>query len=182
METVSGFVLKPDFLTRDEERDLLSKIDQAEWNTTLSRRTQHYGYIYDYQNKAATQVTTPIPRWAEFIIERLLDEKLLKQRPDQMIVNEYVPGQGIFPHVDDATSFGDGIVSVSMGSDIVMDFVKQNEKRQVILKTRSVLVLHDEARYKWRHGITARKKDNGVTRMRRVSLTFRKMNRKRLLT
>ena len=103
-----------------------------------------------------------------------MEKELLKNVPDQLIINEYMPGQGIFPHIDDPVSFEDGIVSLSLESDIIMDFIRDT-KKHVMLKRRSVIVLHGDARYKWKHGITARKSDFGLKRSRRVSLTFRKM-------
>ncbi len=44
---------------------------------------------------------------------------------DQLIVNEYQPGQGISPHIDNKTLFSDIIVSLSLGSNAVMIFEKQ---------------------------------------------------------
>jgi hypothetical protein len=46
-------------------------------------------------------------------------------RPDQCTVNEYLPGQGIAPHVDTHAAFDDAILSLSMGSGIVMEFRRQ---------------------------------------------------------
>lgn len=45
---------------------------------------------------------------------------------NQLIINEYLPGQGINPHVDNPTLFSSPIVSVSLGSECVMEF--DNEK------------------------------------------------------
>lgn len=42
---------------------------------------------------------------------------------NQIIVNEYWPGEGISPHVD-KLKFADGIVSVSLGSTCAMIFRK----------------------------------------------------------
>ena len=39
--------------------------------------------------------------------------------PDQVTVNEYLPGQGIAPHVDTHSAFEDGIASLSLGSSCV---------------------------------------------------------------
>ena len=39
-----------------------------------------------------------------------------------MIVNEYEPGQGINPHIDNTNLFRDTIVSVSLGSPTIMIF------------------------------------------------------------
>ena len=92
-----------------------------------------------------------------------------------MLVNEYQPGVGISSHIDNL-QFEDGVVSLSICADIVMELVngETEMKKEGKLPRRSALVLHGPARYKWRHGIAARKKDNGIARQRRLSLTFRK--------
>ena len=121
-----------------------------------------------------------------------------------MIVNEYVPGQGINPHVDRPDVFGDCIVTISLGSDTVMTFERAAADEQaksnvndpkrvktaadkhsvdVVLKRRSVAVLTGPARYEWTHAIPARKSDGGRgagKRLRgtRVSLTFRRVVQK----
>jgi alkylated DNA repair protein alkB family protein 8 len=43
-----------------------------------------------------------------------------------------------------------------------------------VLEPKSLLVLQSDARYKWKHSIPARKKDNNIPRSKRISLTFRK--------
>ena len=54
-----------------------------------------------------------------------------------------------------------------------------NSKREIFLEPNSLLIIRDEARYDWKHGIAARKTDkyNGRTyaRNRRISATFRKV-------
>lgn len=176
---IPGLKLFESIMSVDEETALIASVDSEPWNKSLSRRTQHYGYIYDYASKSAATETTPIPPWCDFLVDRLLDMGILKVKPDQMIVNEYIPGQGIYPHVDDVRSFEDGIVSVSLASPVVMDFLqaKGPTKHELLLPRRSALALFGEARYDWRHGIATRKTDHGVKRGRRVSLTFRSMNR-----
>jgi alkylated DNA repair dioxygenase AlkB len=41
---------------------------------------------------------------------------------NQLIINEYEPGQGINPHVDNTTLFTDTVVSLSLGSEAIMNF------------------------------------------------------------
>ena len=101
---------------------------------------------------------------------------------DQVIVNEYEPGQGISNHIDCEPCFQGTIVSLSLGSGCFMDFTNKFDKTKKIpvwLAPRSIVILKDEARYEWLHGIAARKSDklNGYKhdRRRRVSLTFRKV-------
>jgi alkylated DNA repair dioxygenase AlkB len=181
---INGLLLVDNFISIEEESLLLSCIDKEKWNTLLKRRTQHYGYMYNYLSKGISAETRPIPSWCDYIIDRLLEQKILAIRPDQMIVNEYTPGQGINPHVDDTYLFEDGIVSLSLGSKVTMDLLNNrntSNKKEITLPRRSIVSFHDEARYDWRHGIAARKKDHGVKRGKRLSLTFRKVknNQKR---
>lgn len=174
---IKGLQYYDDFISDEEEKELLKSIDEQEWNTSLKRRTQHYGYIYDYNSKEAAKKTLNIPIWCNFIIERLIKREVIKNKPDQLIVNEYYPGQGIAMHTDNVKSFSDEIVSLSLGSSIIMDFKhwKTYKTEEIFLKKRSLLSLNGEARYDWGHGIKARLQDNGIVRERRVSLTFRKM-------
>lgn len=179
---IPGLQVISDFITRDEEIQLLKVVEKLPWDNSLIRRTQHYGHKYDYTSKSAVSLAPAIPKEFEYILDRLVDKGLVKERPDQLIVNEYFPGQGIFTHIDSTQYFDEGIVSISLGSDVIMDFLNNSnvsDKHDILLNRRSALVIHGDARYKWRHGITGRKSDiiNGVKRerSRRVSFTFRKM-------
>ena len=40
----------------------------------------------------------------------------------QVIINEYIAGQGINPHIDDPSQFGEWIVGISLGSHTAMNF------------------------------------------------------------
>ena len=180
---IKGVTLVENFLTPEHQAELLMLIDSGTWLTELKRRVQHFGYKYDYKARSISREmkADDLPFWIEPVVQKLLDQKLLDYRPDQLIINEYEPGQGIAAHVDCVPCFGDQIVSVSLGSAVVMDFskLKTNEKFSVILNQGSALVMQGEARYNWKHGIAARKSDmmNGkrIQRSRRVSLTFRKV-------
>ena len=91
---------------------------------------------------------------------------------DQVIVNEYNCGQGISPHIDCIPCFENTICSLSLLSSCEMIFEHENtnERKSIILEPRSLLILKDEARYKWKHSIPARKSN---IKERRVSVTFR---------
>src|SRR6266702_3390508 len=80
----------------------------------------------------------------------------------QAIVNLYRPGEGIAPHVDLLSRFGDGIVGVSLGGVVAMRFARVGGgggEYEVWLPPRSVIVLTGEARYGWTHGIPSRNRD-----------------------
>ncbi|MCB1562704.1 MAG: alpha-ketoglutarate-dependent dioxygenase AlkB [Alphaproteobacteria bacterium] len=170
---ISGLQHVPDFITEDEEQALMEAIDHQPWLSDLKRRVQHYGYKYDYKARAVADDSYlgPLPEWIEDIASRL------SFKPDQAIVNEYLSGQGISAHVDCVPCFGDTIASLSLGSGATMQFTNGQEKHDLYLEPRSLVILSGPARHDWTHAIPARKSDmvNGfkVERHRRVSLAFR---------
>ncbi|MCH8978311.1 MAG: alpha-ketoglutarate-dependent dioxygenase AlkB [Armatimonadetes bacterium] len=169
----------PDYISEEEETQLLHEIDANTWSTELSRRVQHYGYKYDYKARQIdpTMHIGDLPDWLQKLAHRLHQENRVERPPDQVIVNEYLPGQGIAPHIDCEPCFGGTIATLSLGSTAVMEFANETEKLPIVLEQRSLTVLKGDARYNWTHAIAKRKKDViercTVRRARRVSLTFR---------
>lgn len=175
---IPGLSYVDEFISLTEEKLLVEFVDSMPWNRDLKRRTQQYGFKYNYRVRDSVQKTVPIPKEFEFLIDRLMQNNLLQERPDQVIVNEYVIGQGISAHVDNPYLFKDGIVSVSLNSPAYMNFTSREDssiKKAVQLGRRSAIILKGPARYEWMHSIPMRASDYGVFRTRRVSLTFRKV-------
>ncbi len=178
---ISGLTYIPDFISAHEQDLLLSQIDQQLWLTDLKRRVQHYGYKYDYKARTVGNdaYLGPLPDWLSEISTKLHNDGIFPSIPDQVIVNEYLPGQGISAHIDCVPCFADTIASLSLGSPCVMEFSnpKTGGKKSIVLEDRSLILLFGPARYEWQHAIPARKSDiiNGIKteRARRVSLTFR---------
>ena len=184
----AGLVCYPEFLSADDEAALSDCVYAGEWLSDLSRRVQHYGYKYDYSNRRLDESACigPLPLWLTELARRiaavaagqavgLVDAR----RPlEQAIVNEYEPGQGIAPHID-RDCFGPVVATVSLGSAVDMDFSCDATGAQYVqrLEPRSLVVMHGDARWKWRHGIAKRRSDicdgHRVARQRRVSITFR---------
>ena len=117
--------------------------------------------------------TDPFPKWMDLLGENLVENGLMEEKPDQCIINEYLPGQGISRHIDCVPCFGDRIVSISLLSGCVMEFQRYEEVQELYLEPRSLVLLTGDARYKWTHCIPARKFDGARERVRRISLTFR---------
>ena len=176
-----GATLVPDVVTEAEERRILLRISQAPWMTDLSRRVQHYGYRYDYRQRGTGRhdPAAPFPRWARVIGDRLAP-LFGGRRPEQCIVNEYRPGQGIGMHADHQ-SFGDVVVSLSLAAAWTMNFRPRSQRpyvrgglatdEVVLLPRRSALVLRDAARSSYMHGIDPAA--NAGRSETRVSATFR---------
>lgn len=179
--SINGLVYKEDFLSIEEEELILSEIDHAIWDTHLKRRVQHYGYLYDYKKKNINQdlKTGELPHWLLLLERKIQTDLSLENSFDQVIINEYEPGQGISGHIDCVPCFEDVIISVSLLSSCVMQFSKNEERQEILLQPRSILLLSGEARYSWKHGIKAVKNDKWedsiIPRKRRVSVTFRKI-------
>ncbi|MDX2050518.1 MAG: alpha-ketoglutarate-dependent dioxygenase AlkB [Rickettsiaceae bacterium] len=174
---IQGLSYIPSYISSAYEEKLLKEIDDNDWNLDLKRRTQHYGYKYDYAARSvdASYYLGEMPYWAYELCSKLYSDSIFIDKPDQLIINEYMPGQGIASHIDCVPCFGDTICSLSLSSSCIMDLTHDKIKKFIILEPRSLLVLQGDARYSWKHGIAARKSDKGLKRQRRVSLTFRKV-------
>ena len=180
---IQGLKYVPKFIDKVEESFYLKSINNEPWLADIKRRVQHYGYKYDYKARSIdySMFIGELPIWAKEMAKRLFDEKYISEFPDQLIINEYQPGQGITNHVDCEPCFGDTIISISLGSSCVMDFInlRTNQKVEVLLEPGSLVVLTGEARHNWTHGIAQRKTDNfkGIKTQRRlrISMTFRKV-------
>ena len=176
-----GATYIPHFVTPATEALLAAEIDAAPWITDLKRRVQHYGYRYDYRARTVTghAYLGPLPDWLVGFGAQLRDAGWFQQLPDQAIVNEYAPGQGIAAHVDCVPCFSGTIASLSLLSSCAMRFQGRSSGEQLtnVLEPRSLLVLQGPARFDWTHAIPARKSDviegQRVPRGRRLSLTFR---------
>ncbi|MDB4430906.1 alpha-ketoglutarate-dependent dioxygenase AlkB [Pseudomonadales bacterium] len=172
---IKGLVYIPNYISVENEAYMLKTADEAVWDTTLKRRTQHYGWRYDYKARKVTQEMKlgALPHFVSRIAKSVVWNGLAMQEPDQAILNEYQVGQGIGFHIDCEPCFGDKIFSLSLGSSAVMNFKRGDTKRSILLEPRSLLMMYGDARHLWQHSIPSRKSDNGIARTRRVSVTLR---------
>lgn len=185
---VPGLYYVPNFVTAKEAKQIIKTLlSHPDWKgvtaSTKSRRVIQYGYTYSYQRGPLTSTQT-IPDEYDFIQVRMLD--LIKQHIDndftgfdQLIINEYLPGQGISGHIDHIKHFGPIIACLTLGSGIEMEFTHpKKESKSLYVAPNSLYIMSGKARYEWKHSITQRKSDyvNGQTIVRgtRYSLTFRK--------
>ncbi|CAH1635386.1 unnamed protein product [Spodoptera littoralis] len=195
-ENPKGLLLLNDFITQEEEKEFIKLFDwNPECNNLKNRLVKHFGYEFRYGSNDVdlnSPLIEKIPVECDILWKRLKEKGFNVGVPDQLTVNKYSPGQGIPSHVDKHSPFGGTILSLSLGSDIVMDW-KHHSGQYVptLVQARSLLVMQDEARYDWQHGIQPRTWDpvienrvensrnikvitnDTVTRGTRISLTFR---------
>ncbi|MCA9005143.1 MAG: alpha-ketoglutarate-dependent dioxygenase AlkB [Planctomycetaceae bacterium] len=181
---IQGLTYISEFLNPLIELRLIETIDQAPWSNHLQRRIQHYGSRSDHENQLTglPMQVSRLPTWALSLAESIVDHGGLGEFPNQMIVNEFEPGQGMESHEDGEPCMGNAIASLTLGSGCSMIFnkVTGTESRSVYLEPRSIVILSGEARCSWEHSVSRQTFDdvNGerIPRSRRISLTFRTVN------
>lgn len=123
-------------------------------------------------------------RLYKFLMEQkwmpLTEKKLLDGKTNQIIINEYIPGQGITAHTDHIKWFGEQISSLTLNSGCNMIFSKAGtESQTVYLDPKSMIILTGPSRWEYTHAIAAVKKDKVGTRViprhTRISVTFRQV-------
>jgi alkylated DNA repair dioxygenase AlkB len=88
---------------------------------------------------------------------------------DQLIINEYKPGQQIAPHTDHVTQFGPVIACITLGQQVPITFGLGLDKKILEIEPGSMYIMTDEARYRWTHSL------KNTSQGTRYSLTYRTM-------
>ncbi|KRT79652.1 methyltransferase [Oryctes borbonicus] len=182
-----GLIVIEDFISETEESILmeLCNFNEQENGSMKHRHVKHFGYEFRYDINNVNKdkpLEDKMPQECDFLWERL-KLRHIEFKPDQLTVNCYKPGQGIPPHIDTHSAFEDPIISLSLGSSVVMNFKNENISMPVVLPRRSLTIMSSESRYAWIHGITPRKLDiiptqndlSVIHRSTRISYTFRKI-------
>ena len=184
LPTVPGLAYVAEYVTREEERELIAAIDREPWRTEWQRRRQVYGVSYGSAVSTTPQTAPSFPAWLSALAARIVGDGWLADDVVNAVINEYLPGQGIGAHRD-YPGFGPTVVAVSLGSACILelDHPTSHVKELLDVEPRSLWVLGGEARSDWRHGIAARRADiiDGIKRPRerRISVTLRTSTRAR---
>lgn len=148
-----------------------------------SRRVIQYGYIYSYDRSGVNE-TTPIPNlFLKLIkaekINNILEKELIKDLSDQLIINEFLSGQGISHHTDHEKYFGSIILCISVGCKTNIEFINKetNCKKIINVDIGSLYIMSGDSRYKWTHGIIKDLKNSNKKEKPRYSLTYRNVTK-----
>src|SRR3954464_11763310 len=114
---IPGLQYVPHYIDQATEERLLASVDLERWLWSVDHGVQIYGYRYR-QSTASVFRIGELPSWSTDLAPRLPRDGYFPSRPDQMVVNDYKTGSGIFAHMDQA-AFGDTIASLSLGSTCV---------------------------------------------------------------
>ncbi|KLO17782.1 hypothetical protein SCHPADRAFT_900330 [Schizopora paradoxa] len=120
----------PNFVSEEEEEYIIRQINNApkpKWKTLPNRRLQVWGGEITKSGKLLKQ---PLPAFLNKfpdIISRLRGLGVFKDskigQPNHVIVNEYLPGQGIMPH-EDGPRYHPVVCTISLGSHTVVNYYR----------------------------------------------------------
>jgi alkylated DNA repair dioxygenase AlkB len=176
---VDGLIYIEDFVTEDEERQLLAELERLDFREvtmhgqTARRTVRMFGLDYDYASRDVVPAE-PLPEPLLWLRERAA--ALIEREPGdlaQILISRYPPGAGIGWHRD-APMFGSKIAGVSLLAPARMRFQRtvkgEREVEAIELRPRSAYVLSGPARWSWQHTIPP-------TKELRYSITFRTLRR-----
>jgi len=169
-----GFRYREDFITAEEELDLLERIRSLDFHqmkmrgVVARRRVIHYGVKYSFETFKASE-GPPIPAFLMPLRERAAAfADVPPEALAEVLLTEYAPGAPIGWHRD-AHPFGI-VIGISLLSACRFRFrrgkVRAWETLDVPLPPRSAYVLTGPARTEWEHSIPPVKE-------LRYSITFR---------
>ncbi|WOL04305.1 alkylated DNA repair protein [Canna indica] len=147
---IPGIYLVHDFITLEEEQELLAEVDSRQWSNLSKRRVQHYGYefLYKTRNVDSQQFLGELPSFVSIILQKLqsfpgLDCKRSKEI-NQLTVNEYPCGVGLSPHIDTHSAFDELIFSLSTAGSCIMEFRRYSDPGTWRLPAASVDEIHED--------------------------------------
>ncbi|CAH1995232.1 unnamed protein product [Acanthoscelides obtectus] len=157
-----GILIDLDFLSKTEELELASSLDNLPWDSSQSgRRKQNFGPKCNFKKrKLRLGDFKGFPETTKFVQEKFEKIPIMKgfQTIEQCSL-EYTPERGasIDPHIDDCW-----IWVRPLNGQISFPIIR------IPMPCRSLLVMYGSARYNWEHRIL--RED---VKMRRVCLAYR---------
>lgn len=152
----------PNFITSYEETHILKNfysVPKPKWTYLSNRRLQDYGGVPSEKG----MIPEKIPSWLDIYMSKITELNIFEgKRPNQILINEYEPSQGIMPH-SDGPLFYPTIATISCGSHTILEFSENSEGRKkvcdILLEPLSLVVIKDDLYSKFLHSISERKVD-----------------------
>ncbi|XP_054272466.1 alpha-ketoglutarate-dependent dioxygenase alkB homolog 6-like [Macrosteles quadrilineatus] len=178
----------PNFITESDEKLIIQKVNNVpkpKWTQLSNRRLQNWGGIPHPKG----MISETIPSWLQEFIDKVANLEAFDKnvKPNHVLINEYLPGQGIMPHFD-GPLFYPTIATISCGSHTILHFTKANDfdvvnnpitqdcKRiSLLLEPRSLLILQDSMYHDYQHCIDAVDSDvisDSVANLRQTGENF----------
>jgi alkylated DNA repair dioxygenase AlkB len=176
---IEGLIYHADFLSEEEERELLAEIEtypfhEVRMRGQVARRTViHFGWDYDYEGWKIHPATPPSPRLRALADRCAAEAGIAPEALQQFLIARYPPGATIGWHRD-APMFGSPVIGVSLLAPCTMKFRKKSgetyEVVKQLLEPRSLYLLGGASRTQWQHSIPP-------TKALRYSISMRTLRR-----
>ncbi|KAL0923191.1 hypothetical protein M5K25_007236 [Dendrobium thyrsiflorum] len=126
----------PNFITEAEQSELLHhiyEVSATRWKNMKKRRLQNWGGVVHEKGLLPQE----LPPWLVKITKRICENtSLFPSAINHVLINEYLPDQGIMPHQDGPAYFP--VVSIlSLQAPVVIDFTPHQKWRECSEKERS---------------------------------------------
>lgn len=160
---VPGFFLVRNFLTKDEERELIDVISKETWdsNRANTRRVQLYVPWEEEKYKVVEKKEIrPIPEPGRILASRILtlckehftqfnweEYKINEDKHTELQVNEYGKDSLLGFHRDNPVAYREVIFGVSLLSDAYLSFEHLNEVRKVLVPSLSLYLMTGPSRF-----------------------------------
>ncbi|CAA7261972.1 unnamed protein product [Cyclocybe aegerita] len=133
----------PNFLTKEEEEYLVRKIRESPqplWKRLGNRRLQIWGGDITAKGTLIVQPFPPFVNNFPDIISRIRETGAFQhsphQGPNHIIMNEYLPGQGIMPH-EDGPQYHPVVATISLGSHAVFNYYEYQSETDTVAEPAS---------------------------------------------
>ena len=159
----AGFTYVPDFLTIEEEENLLREVLRIPLHTFLfqgfeaKRKVASFGYDYSFERRDISK-GTEIPDEFHWLIKKVKLFSGATGNFEELLITEYPVGSVINWHRD-APPF-ETIAGISLQSDCVFRMrphdKSRRERKSIIsfeTKRRSLYIMEGESRLEWEHSI-----------------------------
>lgn len=181
-----GVFLQENFISAEEEKELIRGIDENAWNESQSgRRKQDFGPKVNFKKrKVRVGSFSGLPALSQKLILRMHKQPTLAGfQPVEQCNLDYNPqrGSAIDPHLDDSWLWGERLVTINMLSSTTLTMsldrglpelgLSEEVQVAVHLPRRSLVVLYGETRHRWKHAI--HREDVSE---RRVCSTYRELS------
>ncbi|XP_020595789.1 alpha-ketoglutarate-dependent dioxygenase alkB homolog 6 isoform X2 [Phalaenopsis equestris] len=125
----------PNFITEAEQSELLHHIYEGSptrWKNLKKRRLQNWGGVVHEKGLLPQE----LPPWLKKITKRIYEKtSLFPSDINHVLINEYLPDQGIMPHQDGPAYFPVASI-LSLQSPVVIDFTPHPKWREFGEKER----------------------------------------------
>jgi alkylated DNA repair protein alkB family protein 6 len=147
----------PDCVTADVERAILAAVDSytSRWVQLKARRLQQWGGTPGRDGLVDRE---PLPAWLEAVVDGLMAAGIFTEglRPNHVLINEYMPGEGIHPHTD-GLGYYPTVATLSLSSPAIMRYQPCGASTpvcaEVLLRPRSLVVTSGAAYTDFMHSL-----------------------------